>query len=196
MQSIDNSGVLNYYPAPQNNLNAAVAFSLDTVGYTSAPAVTISGGGGTGATATAVISGGRVTAINVTAGGSGYTTAPTVSLPGGATATATVSGGAVTAITVTSGGGKGTMTITDNTSYPSGDSRKIVDVEVYDYHGHKVEGYILNAATTVAIDTSTLNTDRGLAMTVKVVSTKGLAKDGSIRKIMNSLSSGAFVMEK
>jgi len=48
-----------------------------------------------------------VTSIAVTNGGSGYTSAPTVSITGsgnGATATATISGGAVTAITVTNGG--------------------------------------------------------------------------------------------
>jgi hypothetical protein len=49
-------------------------------GYTSVPAVTFSGGGGTGAAATAVVTGGVVTAINVTNGGSGYTTDPTVAV--------------------------------------------------------------------------------------------------------------------
>jgi hypothetical protein len=47
---------------------------------------------------------GRVTSITVTAGGSGYVSAPAVTISGSApaTATATVSGGAVTAITVVS----------------------------------------------------------------------------------------------
>ena len=48
-----------------------------------------------------------ISAINVTNGGSGYTTAPVVAISGGgtgATATATVSGGAVTGITVTAPG--------------------------------------------------------------------------------------------
>lgn len=49
-------------------------------GYASVPAVTFSGGAGTGAAATAVVTGGVVTAINVTAGGSGYTSAPTVTV--------------------------------------------------------------------------------------------------------------------
>jgi len=58
--------------------------------YSSAPSVTITGGGGTGATATAQM---RVGSVNVTAGGSGYTSAPTVTITGdgtGATATACV----------------------------------------------------------------------------------------------------------
>ena len=45
------------------------------------PSVTISGGGGSGATATATVSAaGIVTGISVTAGGSGYTSAPTVTI--------------------------------------------------------------------------------------------------------------------
>ena len=47
-------------------------------GYTLAPVVTISGGGGSGATAAATISGGVVTAVNILTPGSGYTSIPTV----------------------------------------------------------------------------------------------------------------------
>lgn len=62
-------------------------------GYTSAPSVSFTGGGGTGATATATVSGGSVVHVRVSAGGSGYTSAPTVVFTGGgasvdATATA------------------------------------------------------------------------------------------------------------
>ena len=73
---------------------------------------------GSGATATATVGSGAVTAINVTAGGSAYSGAPVVAITGdgtGATATATISGGQVTAITVTSGGSgytSATVTIT------------------------------------------------------------------------------------
>lgn len=60
------------------------------------------------ATATAVISGGFVTIINVTFAGGGYVAAPAVTLSGGggsgATATATISGGAVTSIAVNNPG--------------------------------------------------------------------------------------------
>jgi hypothetical protein len=77
-------------------------------GYTSAPAVTLTGGAGSGATAVASLSPFGVGSATVTAGGTGYTAAPTVSISGGggsgATATATVSAGAVTAITITDAG--------------------------------------------------------------------------------------------
>jgi len=59
-------------------------------GYSAVPAVTFSGGGGSGAAATAVIGGGKVTVINITAAGTGYTSAPTVAVAGNATATAQI----------------------------------------------------------------------------------------------------------
>jgi hypothetical protein len=49
-------------------------------GYTTAPAVTISGGGGAGATASAGISVGVVTAVTVLTPGSDYTSTPTVTI--------------------------------------------------------------------------------------------------------------------
>jgi hypothetical protein len=52
-------------------------------GYTSAPSVSITGGGGSGATAIANISGGRVVSISITNRGIGYTSAPSVSISGG-----------------------------------------------------------------------------------------------------------------
>ncbi|MEY2512568.1 MAG: hypothetical protein QOE26_3331, partial [Verrucomicrobiota bacterium] len=73
-------------------------------GYTSAPGVTLNGGGGSGATATATISGGSVVAINITNGGSGYTSAPTVAFSGGGGSGAsagTILGGVSTLTTTT-----------------------------------------------------------------------------------------------
>ena len=52
-------------------------------GYTSAPTVTFSGGGGSGAAATAHIAGGKVVRYTVTNRGSNYTSVPTVTVSGG-----------------------------------------------------------------------------------------------------------------
>lgn len=78
-------------------------------GYTSAPAVIITDptGQGSGATATATISGGAVTDFVITAAGSGYTKAPTVTISGGggtgATGTAVLDLG-IDSLTITAGG--------------------------------------------------------------------------------------------
>jgi len=49
-------------------------------GYLVAPAVTLTGGGGSGATAKSILEDGKIISITVTNGGSGYTSAPTVTL--------------------------------------------------------------------------------------------------------------------
>jgi hypothetical protein len=84
-----NPGVFYAYLVP-----AAWDFSKDEVGsvtinnggngYTSAPTVAFSGGGGgTGAAGTAVIQNGAVVSVTITNPGSGYTAAPTVTFSGG-----------------------------------------------------------------------------------------------------------------
>jgi hypothetical protein len=57
-------------------------------GYSSNPAITITGGGGTGAAATAVLTDGVITEINITSRGTGYTSIPTVTISGGGGANA------------------------------------------------------------------------------------------------------------
>jgi hypothetical protein len=78
-------------------------------GYVAAPKVTITGGGGTGATASASVSGGVVISITITNGGSGYSSEPTITLSsgGGASVSATVGGGGsiVSVAVVNSGSG-------------------------------------------------------------------------------------------
>ena len=62
----------------------------------SPPTVTLSGGGGSNATAKAIVEDGKVTRVEVTEAGSGYTSAPTVAFSGsgGAAATAVIGTGA------------------------------------------------------------------------------------------------------
>lgn len=68
--------------APDNGFITTINVTFGGSGYVTAPGVTIFGGGGTGATATAAISNGVVTAITINPGGngSGYTSAPSVTV--------------------------------------------------------------------------------------------------------------------
>ena len=64
-------------------VNNREGIKLRGKGYTSAPTITLTGGGGSGAAATARIHGGQLLYIEVTSRGSGYTSAPTVTFSGG-----------------------------------------------------------------------------------------------------------------
>lgn len=74
--SVDAVATASLTAGAVSSINVTTAGS----GYTSTPAVSFTGGGGTGATATATVTAGSVTAINVTSGGTGYTSAPTVKI--------------------------------------------------------------------------------------------------------------------
>jgi hypothetical protein len=90
----DTKILVNPTPTLSGATVKAITVSVGGSGYTSAPTVSITGGGGSGATATATVSSGAVTTVTITAAGTGYTTAPTISFSGGggsgATATATI----------------------------------------------------------------------------------------------------------
>lgn len=91
-------------------------------GYVAPPKVTITGGGGTGATATAIISNGVVTGINIINGGTGYSSEPTITISSGsgAAVTATVGGGgSVVAVAVVNSGNGYTSTPNITISAPS-----------------------------------------------------------------------------
>jgi FtsP/CotA-like multicopper oxidase with cupredoxin domain len=85
----------------------SIALTNGGSGYSSAPTASITGGGGTGATAALTFGGATVDSLTLTAGGSGYTAAPAVTISGGggtgATASATITR-IVRTITVTNGG--------------------------------------------------------------------------------------------
>jgi uncharacterized protein len=80
------------YTSQQAQGVTSVAVTTPGTGYTSAPTVAFSGGGGSGAAATAIVSGGAIIGVTVTNPGTGYTSAPTVAFSGGAG-----TGGAATA---------------------------------------------------------------------------------------------------
>lgn len=88
-------------PIPGTTLQKVIRITVTNggTGYTSAPAISFSGGAGTGATATAEVQSGIVVAIRMTDCGSGFTSVPTVVFTGGggasAAATAVISTGAI-----------------------------------------------------------------------------------------------------
>ena len=86
--------VAPYQPAVTPGV-ASVNVGSGGSGYTTAPTVAFSGGGGTGAAGFATIENGVVSGVTITSPGSGYTSTPTVTFSGGgggtgATATATM----------------------------------------------------------------------------------------------------------
>lgn len=119
----DTAAVLLDQPlqAPVNFGVTSVSLSAFGAGYIAPPAVSLTGGNGTGATAVAEIdlSSGKLTAIRITSPGVGYTTAPTVTLRGGGY----TSMGAATATlgTIASGGftklGEGSLTLMATSTY-------------------------------------------------------------------------------
>ena len=75
---------LSIVRSPTNSsLVAGIQITNAGTGYTSAPVVAFTGGGGSGAAGTAVVADGSVTGVIITNPGSGYTSTPTVSFTGG-----------------------------------------------------------------------------------------------------------------
>lgn len=201
MQTLKNDEILDY-KNEVNDLKADVNFSFsEGMGYTSAPTVSFTGGGGTGAAGTAVIENGRVKSITITNGGSGYTSAPTVAFSGGggsgAAGTAVIDSGAVTGVNITNGGNDRKLTVTDNSTYGSGDSREKVNISVFDKFGNQANGSIGTTPNNTVIDViqQGLNPSEGLALAVTVVSAKRKSKDGSAHDIGIGISEGKVTME-
>ena len=118
----DSGQTITSIVATVNTANATATLSGGTVGsiavnyggagYTSAPVVTLTGGGfTTPATATAVLTNGVVTAINVS-GGSGYTSAPLVTIASPSTAVIPTSGPGSPVVSYTNPSSTGTVTFT------------------------------------------------------------------------------------
>ena len=122
---IDDGGfmITNAQPllAPTGNGVSSIPVVTTGAGYLDTPIVTITGGGGVGATAVANISSsGAVTNITITSPGTGYTSAPTVTLFGGGYSSAATLGTATIAANVSGGLTKqntGTLTLSGANTY-------------------------------------------------------------------------------
>ena len=60
--------------------SGGTGYSFGNTNFSVTPSVSITGGGGSGATASVTLSGDSVNSITITNGGSGYTSAPTVTI--------------------------------------------------------------------------------------------------------------------
>ncbi len=147
--------------APAGNGITSIALSGNGAGYLVAPTVTISGGGGSGATAIANISsGGVLTGITITNPGVNYSGTPTVTLSGGSPTTAATIG-TITTLANVSGG----LTVVDS----SGSGLGVVT---------------LSAANTfsgpTAVNSGTLNLANALALQNSTLTTGGITFDQSV----------------
>ena len=113
-----------------NGALAGITVTAGGSGYTSAPTVSITGGGGSGATATAVRASGAVTSVTLTNPGSGYTSAPTVAFSGGggtgATATATLATDTDVVVTVETPGTIDGLAVADRTVTVESDTERFL----------------------------------------------------------------------
>lgn len=85
-----------------------------------------------------------------------------------------------------------TIVVTDNSAYPSADSRKNALLVVRDGNGKKVVGNISAADgdDAVTISTAGLDTSNGLSISATVVSEGGCISDGHISNIGIHISAG------
>jgi hypothetical protein len=126
------------------------------------PVVEIIGGGGTGALATATVgANGKVTGINITNAGAGYTSAPTVNIISGAGATAAAGlqvDGVVTGVSMTNSGFGYTSAPAVTFSAPGGTGTTATGTAIVDGSGRVTgititsggSGYTANPTVTIA----------------------------------------------
>jgi autotransporter-associated beta strand protein len=193
--TIDNSGFSNIpiatpFLAPVGSGVSTIPVATGGSGYIGAPAVTLSGGSGAGATAIATINPatGIVTGITVTSAGSGYTPGDVLTatlIGGGATTPATV--GTITLAPNVSGGMtfigsgntilNGTSTYTGATTVSGGGTLTLSDVLAG--VGPATAGSI-NLSSSITLNSGNLVQNSPVAISAPVIVTSGTIKGNGI----------------
>ncbi len=155
--------------APTGNGVSSIPVATGGAGYLDTPVVTITGGGGVGATAVANVSGGSVTGITITSPGTGYTSAPTVTLFGGGYTNAATLGTATIAAN-TSGGliklDTGTLTLSGANTYTNLTRVRAGTLAMVSGYSSLTAGYVVTNGATLdvsAISPFTLSTNQSLS---------------------------------
>ena len=174
--------------APISSAGKITAFIVASggTGYTSAPTVTLVGGGGSGGKGTAVLTNGAVSSITLTAG-SGYTSAPIVTIAGptgAATSTLNVNNsttfaGAVTSTVALTEEGTGTLLLT--TANPSLTGLITVNSGTLSLSGNGTVGttnLVVNQGGTLTLDNTGANLSESDGSTGRLSSTAGLTLNG------------------
>jgi len=167
----------NALNAPTGDGLSSVVLATAGAGYIGEPAVVITGGGGSGATARATIDSvtGVVTGIVITNPGTGYTSSPNATLSGGGATTAATLGVVATAAN-SSGGltktGAGNLTLTGNNTY-TGATLVTAGTLVVSGSGS------INSSASVTVSTGATLTNDAAALTTALGLGEGAALSGS-----------------
>lgn len=200
MIAIDNSQSLySLYGGGENRLaSAAFSWALGGIPLTAAGTVTFAApASGVTATGTPILENGAIVGVTITNPGSGYTAPPVATFSAAnVTGVSVLSGATVGSVNITAAGGR-TFTVTDNTTYPTGDSRAAALFGIYDKFGHKDRFAITSGNTAmVYLGTKRLTIgESGFAAEVTVTTVQRRIKDGSSHNI-GFLDAGTFQMEK
>ncbi len=152
----------------------SVNLTAGGTGYTTAPNVTLTGGGGTGATATATVTAGVVTGVTITNPGNNYTSAPTVAFVGGGG-----TGAAATAVATTPASVTATIKVSAGRIYsPAPDSYSNWSVNLPGNRVNNQEGVFIAAGSAFTWSTATLDTERGYILELPKTSATNADSDG------------------